>query len=150
MPPFTPIPIISTPQASTSGQYHSRAGYSQDLQEIKNSQQTSMQEMTSLLQTLTKEVTNLKKQNQGIRPSFQQQGQGPNQQGGYQGQPYQQNRPPYQGGYQGQRQNFNQRPFQPYNPAPLHSANPVRDIVPSQNNVAMESEWCFPCNQPHN
>lgn len=71
-----------------------------------------MQEMTSLLQTLTKEVTNLKKQNQGIRPPFQQQGQGPNQQYQNQGQPYQQNRPPYQGGYQGKRQNFNQRPFQ--------------------------------------
>lgn len=23
-------------------------------------------------------------------------------------------------------------------------------MVPSQNNVAMESEWCFPCKQPHN
>ena len=79
MPPFTPIPAISTLQASISGQDHAREGFSQELQEIKNSQQTSMQEMTCLLQTLTKEVTNLKKQNQGIRPSFQQQDQGPNQ-----------------------------------------------------------------------
>lgn len=69
VPPFTPIPTILAPLASTSGR-ELRASFSEELQEIKNSQQRSQQEMTNLLQTLTKEVTNLKKQGQGIRQPF--------------------------------------------------------------------------------
>ena len=28
--------------------------------------------------------------------------------------------------------------------------NAVKDIVPTQNNLAVEYEWCYPCNQLHN
>ena len=50
----------------------------------------------------------------------------------------------------GYRQNINPRPFRPYNPPPLNAANPIRDIVPMQNNLAADFEWCYPYNEQHN
>lgn len=41
---------------------------------------------------------------------------------------------------------MNQRPFQTNNPAPI---NVVKDLVPDQNNLVVDYEWCFPCGQPH-
>lgn len=32
----------------------------------------------------------------------------------------------------------------------MNAANAVRDIVPAQNNLISEVDWCYPCNQAHN
>lgn len=42
---------------------------------------------------------------------------------------------------------MNQGPFQPYNP---NAASTSKELVPTQNNLFHEPEWCFPCNLPHN
>ena len=55
------------------------------------------------------------------------------------------NRPMFQQN-QGQRA-YNNRPFQPYNP---NYASTSKEIVPVQNNLVQDFEWCYPCNQPHN
>lgn len=55
--------------------------------------------------------------------------------------------PPYEVDPQGQRRNYNQRSNIPYNP---NTTSTSRDIVPAQNNMASDYDWCYPCNQPHN
>ena len=146
IPLFAALPTVPTLQiAATSDS--AIAGPSQELQEIKNSQQ----KMENILQTIGNELVSLKKQQYQGRPPYQQQNPGGNsyyqQQPGGQQQQNQGVRPPYQNNYQGNKQNVNPRPFQTYAPAPL---NAVKDIVPAQNNFAAEYEWCYPCNQPHN
>ena len=75
-----------------------------------------------------------------MNPPYQQQNQGQ----------IQANRKPYQANTMGYRQNINQRPFWPYNPIPLNTANPMKDIVTVQNNLVADLEWCYPCNEVHN
>ncbi|KAH9321405.1 hypothetical protein KI387_016044 [Taxus chinensis] len=95
------------------------------------------------LQNLGNELVTIKRQQaQSARP-YQPQAQ-------YQARPpYQQNRPPPQAANQNQNQGQPQaaRPFRPYDPNATTSS---RALVPTQNNMAQEYDWCYPCNLPHN
>lgn len=128
IPPLTVIPAVPAlpaPSSQSVRQENNFPAQSNDLQEIKG-----------LLQTFGSEIVNLKRQqNQNYRPNT----------APYLA-PFQPNRPQYQQNPQGQRPFMNQRPFQPYNP---NVASASKELVPTQNNLLHEPEWCFPCNLPH-
>ncbi|KAH9298144.1 hypothetical protein KI387_029826, partial [Taxus chinensis] len=85
-------------------------------------------------------VTLKRQQARGFRPSYQPQAQ-PNRQ------LYQPQRPPNPAANKNQARPPTNRPFQPYNPNAISAS---KALVPAQNNIAQEYDWCFPCNEPHN
>ena len=101
------------------------------------------------MQTFGNELVNLKRQQYQSRQPFQAHNAAADQGSQQQNQGQFQYRPNFQGYNVGNKQNINQRPYRPYNPAHINVVNPIKDIVPAQNNLAVDFDWCFPCNQPH-
>ncbi|KAH9299879.1 hypothetical protein KI387_044102 [Taxus chinensis] len=110
-----------------------------------SSASNELQEVMKQLQNLGNELVSIKRQQaQGFRPSYQPQAQ-PNRQS------YQPQRPPNPAANMNQNQSQVRppanRPFQPYNPNAISAS---KALVPTQNNIVQEYDWCFPCNEPHN
>lgn len=125
VPPFTPIPTLIEPQASTS-YGKSIDDLPQELLKVKSDQQVTNKEMISLLQALAKELITVKGQYLEVRSPYQQEDQNPNQQWQVQEQLYQQDRPWYQENHQVKKKSFVKRPFHPYNP--VRRTFPVQSI----------------------
>ncbi|KAH9289994.1 hypothetical protein KI387_034111, partial [Taxus chinensis] len=122
-PIIAPIPVDSKQPSQSS------PASSNDLFEVK-----------SLLQNFGNELVALKRQQFQYNRPYQPQNQ-----------QYQANRPPFQGNNQPR----NQTTSQVTNVRPLNFQNPLaasssRAIVPVQNNLVQDYEWCYPCSQPHN
>lgn len=127
-PVIVVVPSFPTYNSQVAAQEHVVPSHLQEIISIKE-QNANLQKT---LQNFSNELVNIKKTQ--TQPPYQIPFQAP----------YQAS---YQPNSQGQRRNFNQRPFQQYN---LNTPSSSREIVPVQNNLAVDYEWFFPCNQSHN
>ncbi|KAH9291982.1 hypothetical protein KI387_042826, partial [Taxus chinensis] len=142
MPLYPNLENPSTSQAPTLAPVPTpRNQSSNEASTSSPSASNELQEVMKQLQNLGNELVTIKRQQaQGFRPSYQPQAQ-PNRQ------PYQPQRPPNPVANVNQTRPPSNRPFQPYNPNAISAS---KALVPTQNNIAQEYDWCFPCNEPHN